>query len=84
MLIWTTTGPKRAEKTAEKQPSEEAFAESSLPKTPGSDDDKTTSHALSADVFIDRPGKPEHPAAADDADWSSAETPRVKAPESTE
>ena len=86
MLIWTTTGPKRAEKSVTKQPSEEAFAESHAERDPSADSDKAGKAETCADVFLDRPAtdRAPTPEAADDSDWSSAETPRTRAPETAE
>ena len=79
MLIWTTKGPKRAEKPA----AEEAFAESSAVDK-SADGDKSAKDAPSRDVFLDTSTKPEETAAADDGDWSNAEKPEAKSPEIAE
>jgi len=86
MLIWTTTGPKRAEKSVTKQPSEEAFAESRAEPDPAADSDKAGKAKRCADVFLDRPAtdRAPTPEAVDDSDWSSAEAARTKAPETAE
>ena len=83
MLIWTTAGPKRAEKSVAKQPAEDAFAESQTAgaAAPKSDKDDTCPdvfHENSPDRQVARPE------AAEDADWSAAETPREKMPETAE
>ncbi len=84
MLIWTTKGPKRAEKIASKEPSEEDFAETSTADDSAADGDKVVKADPNADVFLDRPAKPQKADAAEDGDWSSAETPRSKSTETTE
>ena len=86
MLIWTTKGPKRAEKSVIKQPSEEAFAESHAEHDSTAGSDKAGKAEPCADVFLDRPAadRTPTPEAADDSDWSSAETPRTRTPETAE
>ncbi len=86
MLIWTTTGPKRAEKLVTKQPSEEDFAESNAVGNAAADGDKDGKTEPCADVFLDRPAtdRAPKPEAVDDSDWSNAEAPRTNAPETTE
>lgn len=84
MLIWTTSGPRRATKPASNEPSDEAFAESSKTATPSAEHGGETAATPSADVFLDPAAHAPGSAAADDDDWSSAETPRPKAPETAE
>jgi len=86
MLIWTTKGPKRAEISVTKQPVEDAFAESPAERDPKSKSDTDGRTESGTDVFLDRPVSepPPAPAAVDDGDWSSAEAPRTKAPETAE
>ena len=83
MLIWTTAGPKRAEKPVAKQPVEEAFAESQTEPAAVAKSDKD---AACPDVFHESPAGHQAPRAdaAEDADWSAAETAREKLPETTD
>ncbi len=83
MLIWTTTGPKRAEKPVAKQPADEAFAESQTVAASTTSDEKD---ATNPDVFHEA-SEDNHASradAAEDADWSAAETAREKIPETAE
>ena len=84
MLIWTTKGPKRAEKTVATDASEEAFAESSEPGKPAADQAKPAKDSKSADVFIDGSATPTETAAVEDDEWTNAEAQRAKSPAPTE
>ena len=60
MLIWTTTGPRRAEKPAKTEPAESRFTESTH-DPPGTGNSGVVSNdAPGADVILDRPaaGRP--------------------------
>lgn len=83
MLIWTTTGPKRAEKSPKRQAGEEAFAESQAAPAETADDAEAKA---SPDVFHETSAETHVPKAdaAEDADWSGAESARTKTPETAE
>ena len=84
MLIWTTTGPRRAEKPAKNEPADSRFTESTH-DPPGTGLSKADrQNTPGADVILDRPTAEEPTATVDDSEWSNAETPRTRAPEAAE
>ena len=84
MLIWTTTGPRRAEKPAKTEPADSRFTESTHDPPGTGKSGVDNDGAPGADVILDRPAAGEPTTAVDDGEWSSAETPRTKTPETTE